>query len=102
MAETWLLLVAAMLNFIGMSWVALSRSVHWQQLRALSDPPVRILRLMASVALGCGLWLCLLADHASIAVLAWVMLLTGSAFSITMVLAWRPRLLAPVVAWLPG
>jgi len=96
----WLSLALAVgSGFLGMAWLALSLNVHWQQVRARALPPVKTLRALAAVALSVSLLLCLWADHPSIAVLVWVMAISGSALSVAMLLAWRPRWLKPVVVW---
>lgn len=102
MAEAWLLLLAVVSCFLAMSWFALSMKAHWRQLRARAERPAALLRSSAVVALMVSFLLCLTADHPSIAVLVWVMALTGSALSVAMLLAWRPRWLAALIVWLPG
>lgn len=89
---------------IGMAWLALAMDVHWRQVRGeepLSAAARRTLRAMGGLALALALALCLLADHASMAALVWVMALTASALLVAFTLAWRPRWLSWLVAWLP-
>lgn len=95
-------LAAALLMAVaGMAWLALAMPVHAQQAWGeLPSPPARrVLRGLGFVALGAALVLCLSADHASMAVLVWVMALAGSALSIALVLAWHPRGLRLLAPW---
>ncbi|MGY4830530.1 DUF3325 family protein [Sphaerotilaceae bacterium SBD11-9] len=103
MPEHALLLAAALgCSLVGFAWLALGMEVHWAQVRgaqAASAGTVRALRLLGAAALAASLVLCLTADHPTIAALVWVMSLAAGALSVTMALAWRPRWLAPLVAW---
>jgi hypothetical protein len=63
----------------------------------LSRGTERVLRGLGALALMAALVLCLAADHASMAVLVWVMTLAGAALTIAFTLTWRPRLLIPLV-----
>lgn len=95
MAEYWLFM-AALTAFLGMGWLALSLDAHWRQV-VTPEPgyhaPLRSpsLRLMGALSLAAALLFCLLADHASMAVLVWIMLLAGSAVSVAMILTWQPQ-----------
>lgn len=101
-----LLAAALLLSTCGLGWLALAMDAHWQQVRG--DPvagrgTVRLLRALGAAALLLALGLCLQADHATMAVLVWVMALAGSALLIAFSLSWRPRWLRPLVAWVrPG
>jgi hypothetical protein len=68
---------------------------HWHQVLGQSHPlrPARRrgLRVLGVLALAASLVLCLLADHASMAALVWVLLLSASAASIALALSWRPH-----------
>jgi hypothetical protein len=102
-----LLLAAALLcSTCGLGWLALAMETHWQQVRgdaAAGQRSVRLLRALGAVALLIALGLCLHADHATMAVLVWVMALAGSALLVAFSLSWRPRWLLPLVAWIrPG
>lgn len=99
MVESLLLALGVASGFIGMGWLALSMSQHWQQVQDTSLPPAKLLRALAAVALLTSLFLCLWVDHPSIAVLVWVMVISASAFLVAMLLAWRPRWLKPLVSW---
>jgi len=106
MGKPLLLAAALLLSTCGLGWLALAMDVHWQQVRG--DPvagrgAVRLLRALGAAALLLALGLCLRADHATMAVLVWVMALAGSALLIAFSLSWRPRWLRPLVAWVrPG
>lgn len=94
MSEALLLAGAAIAALIGFGWLALAMETHWDQAnapRALAPRRARILRLAGSVAVAGSLALCLAADHPSMAVLVWFMLLAGAAIAVAMVLSWRPR-----------
>jgi hypothetical protein len=98
-----LLLIAALLCCnLGMGWLALAMNTHWQQVRGKRLQSVTaqwVLRLLGALALAISLMLCLVADHASMAVLVWIMAITGSALLVTFILAWRPTWLTPLVIW---
>lgn len=94
-----------LLQFTGLGWFALSIERHWRQAGAPHLPGVRRarrLRLRGSIALLLSLLLCLAVDHASIAVLVWVMGLPPCAVGIAMLLATRPAWLAPLLGRSPG
>lgn len=100
MAESLLLVLALTSTFGGMAWLALAMEVHWRQVCAsAATTPVtaRLLRLTGATAMLVSLVLCLLADHPSIAVLVWVMMLAGCALSVALLLAWRPHWLSLMV-----
>ncbi|MBB6092540.1 hypothetical protein HNQ60_001418 [Povalibacter uvarum] len=105
MRDPALLAVAAICCILSFSWLALAMDVHWQQVRETSIQTIgvkRMLRVLAVVALGVSLSLCLKVDHGSMASLVWVMLLALAALIVTFTLSWRPRVLAPLVAWIPN
>lgn len=102
-----LLAGAALLSVWGFAGLALAMDAHWQQVfgpargaeQAPSTAMRRLLRTLGSLLLLASLGLCLRADHPSMAVLVWLMLLAGGALLLAMVLAWRPhwlRLLWPL------
>lgn len=98
-----LLLGAFVVTVAGMGWLALLLEAHWEQVRgaaapALSEAVRWRLRLLGSVALLVSLGLCLTVDHASMAVLVWVMLVAAAALLITLTLTWRAHWLR----WLPA
>ncbi|ACE84258.1 DUF3325 domain-containing protein [Cellvibrio japonicus] len=98
-----LLLAAVILGICGMGWLALAMDSHWKQVRSGLPSPatVRLLRYLGGTSLFISLVFCLAVDHATMASLVWVMLLAVAALTIALVLAWQPRLLAPLVLWLP-
>ena len=96
------LLAAFVFAQVGMGWLALAMDVHWLQVRGSGRPHRRVviaLRILGSAALVFSLWLCLLADTATMAVLVWMMLLAVSASAVAFVLSWRPKVLARLVSW---
>lgn len=101
-ATALLLAAASVACFAAFTWLALSLDAHWQQVQGRQRPARgtrRLLRALGVSTLVASLLLCLLADHASIAVLVWVMLLPVCAAAVAMTLAWRPtwlRVLWPV------
>lgn len=98
MLDAWLLALAMLSSLFGMGWLALAMDVHWQQAFGDASTPgartAALLRTLAVAAIGTSLGLCLSADHASIAVLVWVMSLVASAVVVAFVLATRPRWLS--------
>src|SRR5690606_2046726 len=86
----------------GMGWLALAMDVHARQAwgRALGPGAARLLRVLGGTALVVGLLLALAADHASMAVLVWVMALAGAALAVAFALAWRPRWLRWLAPWI--
>jgi hypothetical protein len=100
-----MLLAALVCCAVGLAWLALAMDVHWRQVRGPQPPSrtaVTTLRVLGAGALLLSLVLCFVADHASMAPLVWVMALAGGALIVAFTLAWRPRLLAPLVVWIPG
>ncbi|WAC71194.1 DUF3325 domain-containing protein [Roseateles sp. SL47] len=87
-------LAAAGAAIVGFGWLALAMDVHWEQAqgqRPQPAPVVRLLRVLGSLALAASLGLCLTADHASMAVLVWFMLLAAAVLTVAMTLSWRPQ-----------
>ena len=105
MPDACLLVLALLSSAVGMAWLALAMEVHWQQARGTGTGPGRrrvvALRALGTLALLQSLLLCLQADHATMAVLVWIMSLAASACGVAQMLAWRPRSLGWLVAWLP-
>jgi hypothetical protein len=97
------LLAALVANLAGMAWLALSMDAHWEQVlgSAPSRNTLRRLRVLGALGLACGLALCLRVDHASMAVLVWIMTLTAAALVVAFTLTWRPRWLQ-ALAWVAG
>ena len=97
MADIVLRLAALGCSLCGMTWLALAMQPHWQQAQHSSAMPghaARRLRALGVIALSGSLVLSLSADHASIAPLVWVMMLTASALAVALTLATRPTWLA--------
>lgn len=100
-SAAWLLLAAVSSAFAGMAWLALSMPVHAQQAwdRTPAPATLRVLRWIGAVAIAGSLLLCLRADHASMAVLVWVMASTGGALLVAFTLSSRPRWLRVLAPW---
>lgn len=101
MSDALLLLAAVLANLVGMGWLALAMESHWEQLQGTG--PLRhghavALRCIGVLAIGSALLICLRADHATMAVLVWIMSLSGAAVAIALLLTWRPAWLA-VIVW---
>lgn len=91
-------------SVVGFAWLALAMETHWQQVRgglAPSPTGVVALRVLGVLGLAVSLGLCLWADHATMAALVWPMALASGAVTMALLLAWRPRWLAPLAAWVP-
>lgn len=106
-AYAGLLAGAALAAFVGMGWLALAMPVHAAQAWGQAPPASRRapLRWLGSAGLLVALWLCLRADHPTMAVLVWAMLLAAAALAIALLLAHRPhwlRVLAPGLRPSPG
>lgn len=97
----FLLSAALLTSFAGMGWLALSMPVHAQQVwKGLpSSRATRMLRWLGCAGVAAALVLCLLADHASMAVLVWVMTLAGTALAVAFTLTWHPRWLRVFAPW---
>ncbi|HSW25300.1 MAG TPA: DUF3325 domain-containing protein [Burkholderiaceae bacterium] len=98
-----LLLAALVLCAASVAWLALAMKTHWHQVRGDVLPTARglvLLRVLGAAGLLLSLALCLYIDHATMAALVWVMALAGAALCVAFTLSWRPRVLAPLVAWL--
>lgn len=99
MADLMWLLTAAVCAMVGMSLLALSLEPHWRQVTAAPAPVSfgkTTLRVLGGAALACALMFCLAADHATMAVLVWIMFLAAAAFSVGMLLTWFPAILRPL------
>lgn len=96
-----LLLAALLAGFAGMGWLSLAMPAHAAQVwaRALPVRQAQSLRAAGAIGVVASLVLCLLADHASMAVLVWLMTLSGSALLVAMLLSARPRLLRVLAPW---
>lgn len=92
MREAIFLGAALITSLIGMGWLSLAMDTHWQQVRSepISPPTTVRLRILGALLLTSSLGFCLAADHASMAMLVWVMGLAASALAIAFTLTWRP------------
>jgi hypothetical protein len=98
-------LAAAMVaSLAGMGWLALSMRAHAVQTfgNGSTHAEQRRLRWLGAIGIVVALALCLQADHASMAVLVWVMSLAGAAFAAAFLLAFRPEWLRLLAPWLTG
>lgn len=98
MSEVLLSVFAGLAAALGMTWFALSLPAHWAQVQeedisTLSPAQCRRLRLAGALMLAAAFALCLVVDHASMAVLVWSMLLAVAAVGVALVLAHRPTCL---------
>lgn len=87
-------LAAAAAAIVGFGWLALAMDTHWHQAHGDRPQPARVaglLRVMGATALVGSLALCLEADHVSMAVLVWLMLLAAAVLTVAMTLSWRPQ-----------
>lgn len=94
---SWLFLMGAMFaSLAGVAWLALAMDTHWREVSSRTSPDAgtqRTLRVLGGAGLAVSAALCLLADHPSMAILVWVMLLSGAVVAIAFTLAWKPILL---------
>lgn len=99
-----MLAAALVTSLAGVTWLALAMDAHWRQVRgrqALTRRTALVLRIAGAAALSLSLGLCLAADHATMAPLVWIMALAAAALMVAFALAWRPRALGALIAWLP-
>ena len=98
-SAAWMLAGAAALALLGFAWLALAMDAHWEQVhgqQGLAPAGPKLLRFGGGALLVASLGLCLMSDHASMAVLVWLMLLASAAVLVAMTLAWRPHFLRPL------
>jgi len=104
MAKALLLALALGCCVSSMAWLALAMKAHWRQVRGV-QPLARAtrttLRVVGSLALLASLLLALYVDHPSMAALVWVMSIIPAILLVAFTLAWRPRWLSWLVAWVP-
>jgi hypothetical protein len=89
------LIAAVVTAMLSMGWLALSYQSHWQQVfpQTQAKPGHSRLKAFGWSFLLTSAACCLAADHPSMAVLVWVMLLALAAMTIGMILSRRPALL---------
>ena len=80
-------------------WVALGVFIAVYALLIWDKINRAVVALLGASALAAGLVLCLAVDHASMAVLVWVMALAGAALVVAFTLAWRARWLGILAPW---
>ncbi|MFG6449394.1 DUF3325 domain-containing protein [Roseateles sp. BYS180W] len=94
-ASTVLLLAAVLCSVLGMACLALSQEAHWlavlPKAQALNLRQQRLARVLGGMALLGAALLCGQADHISMAVLVWPLLLSAAAGLVAFSLSWRPR-----------
>jgi len=97
---TWLLIVAVFTSVAGMACLALAMETHWKQVHGdrSHNGVMQRLRMLGGCCLATSLALCLCVDHASMAILVWVMVLTASALVVAFALTWQPHWLR-VLVW---
>lgn len=95
MTEAMWLIAAVISALVSMGWLALSYQSHWQQVfpESASKPGLKRLKTAGWAGLLVSAVCSLAADHPSMAVLVWVMLLALAAMSIAMILSRRPTVL---------
>lgn len=98
--SAWLLAAAAC-AFAGAGWLALSMPAHARQAWEAGTAPGqrRRLRQLGTAAVLAALLCCLGSDHATMAVLVWLMLLACAAMATALLLASRPRSLRLLAPW---
>ncbi|MDZ7925406.1 MAG: DUF3325 domain-containing protein [Marinagarivorans sp.] len=94
-----LLTLATLTALVGMGWLALSQDNHWRAVIGTTRTPkhATILRALGIASLMVSFILCSLADHITMAVLVWFMLLATAAICIAKLLTWRGPWLAVLV-----
>jgi TonB family protein len=104
MTDTFWLLAAALCALLGMVWLALALPAHWKQVypERTNGPWKAGLRTGGWTALLLSGLACLKADHATMAVLVWVMLLAAAAATVALVLSGTPRRVRVIGPDTPG
>jgi len=102
MADAVMLLGALIACVVGMGWLALAMEPHARQVwgRALPTSRSTLLRTLGAFGLALALSLCLAVDHASMAVLVWIMALALAALLTAFTLAWCARWLRVLAPWI--
>ncbi|MDO8826208.1 DUF3325 domain-containing protein [Methylophaga sp.] len=104
MVEVICWIAAIFTTMLGMASLALSLPNHWRQVTGIetslpSPSQQNALRIFGYSTLVVSFVLCLLADHPTMAVLVWVMLLSLAGKGIASILTWRQHWLKPLL-WL--
>jgi hypothetical protein len=102
MVSAFLLLLACIVTTLGMSWFALAKEPHWMQVRSepLTQPMKNTLRGLGATSIGASFFICMFADHPTMAVLVWIMLLPLGGLLVAFTLAWRAHWLAASITWI--
>ena len=92
-----MLVVAGALSLGGSALLALSQPRNWRTVagQGAARPATRPL---GWVFVGLALVVCVIRDGGGFAALQWPLLLAGAAFTVAMVLAYRPSVLRPLAA----
>lgn len=95
MTDSFWLVAAALCTVLSMTWLAVSLKNHWRQVYPDKEniPHQTRLRAAGALFLLASIVCCFTADHPSMAVLVWVMLLPAAAMAVAMTLSNRPALL---------
>lgn len=104
MVEVVCWLAAIFTTILGMACLSLSLPTHWRQVTgietSLPSPSEQFsLRILGYSSLVLSLLLCLAADHPTMAVLVWIMLLSLAAKGVATILTWRQHWFKPLL-WL--
>lgn len=103
MVEVICWIAAVFITMLGMACLSLSLPSHWRQVTgietSLPSPTERLsLRVVGYCSLTVAFLLCLAADHPSMAVLVWVMLLALAAKGVASILSWRQHWFKPLLS----
>ncbi|ARU59484.1 hypothetical protein OLMES_5504 [Oleiphilus messinensis] len=95
MSEVFWLLFAIVFSLTSMAWFALSINSHWKQVFGNTCSNAHALRIRS---VGMGLLLlsaicCFKADHPTMAILVWIMLIPTSAILVALMLSKKPKLM---------
>lgn len=105
MVSALLLLLATMVTLLGMIWFALAKEPHWMQVRGgepFSTSAKSTLRGLGATCIAASFFICMFADHPTMAVLVWIMLIAFGALATAFTLSWRAQWLAFAIAWMRG
>lgn len=102
MVELICWIAAILITMLGMASLALSLPNHWRQVTGIetsqpSPSQQNTLRIFGYSSLIVSFVLCLFADHPSMAVLVWIMLVSLAGKGIASILTWRQHWLKPLI-----
>ena len=94
--------IAATLSLVGFAFLALSQDKHWRTVTSAkgSAPSKTLVRSSGWTLVFIALVPCIIRDGGAFAALLWPLLLTVCAFSIAMLIAYRPQWLKPIASLL--